>query len=120
MKTVEQMKCLLSPDRPHLVAKLARETGADTKARDFSSWSHVVRLLHAQLCHGIGLNDICDSLRLQPGQLAAIRGGTPPSRNGVSHANKVLWANDPSSGTRRTGRTACNRDAPAGFAAADS
>ncbi len=27
-------------------------------------------------------------------------------------------ANDPSSATRRTGRNDCNRDAPAGFAAA--
>jgi len=28
------------------------------------------------------------------------------------------WSNDPSSATRRTGRNDCNRDAPAGFAAA--
>jgi hypothetical protein len=74
---------------PHLVAKLARATGADKKARDFSNWSHVVSLLHAQVSHSIGLNDVCDSLRLHEGLLAAIRAATPPSRNGLSHANKV-------------------------------
>ena len=30
----------------------------------------------------------------------------------------LLPPNDPSSATRRTGRSNCNRDAPAGFAAA--
>jgi hypothetical protein len=74
---------------PHLVPKLARITGADKKARDFSNWSHVVSLLNAQVSHSIGLNDVCDSLRLHEGPLAAIRGATPPSRNGLSHANKV-------------------------------
>ena len=31
----------------HLVAKLARETGADTRARTFSPWSHVVAMRYA-------------------------------------------------------------------------
>ena len=73
----------------HLVPKLARETGAAGKARDFSNWSHVVALLHAQVAHSIGLNDVCDCLQLNRGALAEIRGATPPSRNGLSHANKV-------------------------------
>jgi hypothetical protein len=79
--------CNLIP--AHLVSKLARETGASSKARDFSNWSHVVSLVHAQLSHSIGLNDTCDSLQLNTGTLATIRGATPPSRNGLSHANKV-------------------------------
>ncbi|MGZ8921469.1 MAG: DUF4372 domain-containing protein [Limisphaerales bacterium] len=41
----------------HLVSRLARQTGADKKARGFSNWSHVVGLLFAQLAHSIGLND---------------------------------------------------------------
>ena len=57
--------------------------------RSFSSWSHVVCLLFAQLTHALGLNDVCDALRLHSGPLSAIRGATPPSRNGLSHANKV-------------------------------
>jgi hypothetical protein len=73
----------------HLVPKLARETGAAGKARDFSNWSHVVALLHAQVAHSIGLNDVCDCLQLNREALAEIRGATPPSRNGLSHANKV-------------------------------
>lgn len=73
----------------HLVSKVARATGADKKARDFSNWSHVVSLLQAQLSHAIGLNDVCDALQLNEGALHAIRGATPPSRNGLSHANKV-------------------------------
>ena len=72
----------------HLVPKLARETGVDQKARTFSPWSHVVSLLFSQLSHAIGLNDVCDALKLSSGPLSAIRGATPPSRNNLSHANK--------------------------------
>ena len=72
-----------------LVARLARETGADKKARTFSPWSHVVSLVYAQLTHSIGLNDVCDALRLHSGPLSSIRGATPPSRNALSHADKV-------------------------------
>ena len=70
------------------MAKLARETGIDSLARTFRAWSHVVALLHAQLTHAIGLNDTCDALHHHVGWLARIRGATPPSRNGFSHANK--------------------------------
>jgi hypothetical protein len=73
----------------HLVGKLAREHGVEEKARTFSAWSHVVALLYGQLTHAIGLNEICDGLRHHVGWLARIRGATPPSRNGFSHANKV-------------------------------
>jgi len=72
----------------HLVPKLARETGVDQQARTFSPWSHVVSLLFSQLSHAIGLNDVCDALKLSSGPLSAIRGATPPSRNNLSHANK--------------------------------
>lgn len=74
---------------PFLVAKLARKHGVDAKARAFSPWSHVVALLYAQLVHAISLNDICDGLRLHAPKLWRLRGATPPSRNGLSHANKV-------------------------------
>ena len=73
----------------HLVPQLARETKVDQKARSFQPWSQVVSLMFAQLAHSLGLNDVCDSLRLFSGPLSAIRGATPPSRNGLSHANKV-------------------------------
>jgi hypothetical protein len=72
----------------HAVAKIARETGVEEQARAFRPWSHVVALLAAQLTHSIGLNDVCDLLHLQSGPLSAIRGATPPSRNGFSHANR--------------------------------
>lgn len=71
-----------------LVSKLARETGAEKKARTFKPWSHVLSLLYAQLTHSIGLNDVCDALRLHSGPLSSIRGATPPSRNNLSHANR--------------------------------
>ena len=67
---------------------LARETGVDKVCRTLSAWSHTVSLLYAQLTHSIGLNDVCDALRLRSGPLWAIRGATPPSRNGLSHAGK--------------------------------
>ena len=78
--------CNLIP--AHLVPALARETGVDKLCRSFSAWSHVVALLYAQLTHAIGLNDVCDALRVHSGPLSAIRGATPPSRNGLSHADK--------------------------------
>ena len=78
--------CNLIPS--YLVPKLARETGVDKKARTFSPWSHLVSLIYAQLTHAIGLNDICDGLRLHNGQLVTLRGATPPSRNNLSHSNK--------------------------------
>jgi hypothetical protein len=72
-----------------LVSKIARETKAEEKARTFRPWSHVVSLLYAQLTHSVGLNDVCDALRLHSGPLSSLRGATPPSRNNLSHADKV-------------------------------
>jgi len=79
--------CNLIPT--HLVPKLARETGVEDHARTFSPWSHVVSLLYAQLTHSLGLNDVCDALRLHSGPLSALRGATPPPKNTLSHANRT-------------------------------
>ena len=84
--TLLRQLCTLIPN--HLVATLAREHGAEAKSRTFKPWSHVVSLLFAQLTHALGLNDVCDALRLHSGPLSAIRGATPPSKNGLSHANR--------------------------------
>jgi hypothetical protein len=78
--------CNLIP--PFLVSSLARSTDVERKARTFSPWSHLVAMMYAQLTHAIGLNDVCDALRLWRGPLAAIRGATAPARNTLSHANK--------------------------------
>lgn len=72
----------------HLVSKIARTSGVEDKSRTFKPWSHVVSLVYAQLTHSIGLNDLCDSLQLHSGPLAALRGATAPSRNGLSNANR--------------------------------
>ena len=85
--TMFKQVCNLIP--PHLVNKLAQEYGVDEKSRTFTPWSHVTALIYAQLTHAIGLNDVCDALRMNRGALATIRGATPPSRNNLSHANKV-------------------------------
>jgi len=82
--------CNLIPE--FLVWKLSRETGVDKKIRTFSAWSHVLSLLFAQLTHSIGLNDVCDALGLHSGPLSSIRGATAPTRNNLSHANKVRSA----------------------------
>jgi Domain of unknown function (DUF4372) len=74
---------------PHLVPKLARTTGVENHARTFSSWSHVVSLLYAQITHSLGLNDVCDALRLHSGPLSALRGATPPPKNTLSHTNRI-------------------------------
>lgn len=49
----------------------------------------MVALLYAQLAHALSLNDVCDGLRLWATPLRALRGATPPSRNALSHANKI-------------------------------
>lgn len=71
-----------------LVSTIARQTGAEDKARTYKPWSHVVTMIYAQLVHSIGLNDVCDALRLHSGPLSSVRGATPPSRNNLSNANK--------------------------------
>jgi hypothetical protein len=70
---------------PHRVSKLARATGVEDHARTFSPWSHVVSLLYAQLTHSLGLNDVCDALRLHSGPLSALRGATPPPKYTLSY-----------------------------------
>ncbi len=45
-------------------------------------------MLIAQLANAIGLNDVCDALRLHSGPLSALRGAIAPSRYNLSHANK--------------------------------
>lgn len=84
--TILRQICNLIP--PHEVSKIARATGVEDQSRSFSPWSHVVSLCQAQLSHSIGLNDLCDSLQLHSGPLSAVRGATPPSRNGLSNANR--------------------------------
>jgi hypothetical protein len=84
--TLLRQLCNLIPN--HLVPELAREHDAEAKSRTFKPWSHVVSLIYAQLTHALGLNDVCDALRLNAGPLSAIRGATPPSKNALSHANR--------------------------------
>ena len=73
----------------YLVAKIAKTYGIDKQARTFSPWSHVVSMLFAHLTHALSLNDVCDTLRHHAGALFTLRNATPPSRNGLSHANKT-------------------------------
>lgn len=85
--TVLHQLCNYIPN--HLVPKIARETGIDDQSRTYDEFSHIVTLCYAQLAHSISLNDVCDALQLNSGPLSAIRGATPPSRNNLSHANRV-------------------------------
>ncbi len=73
----------------HLVPKLSKQYGIDKRCRSFSPWSHVVSLLFAQIAHSLSLNDVVDSLRNHSSALFTMRRATAPSRNGLSHANKV-------------------------------
>ena len=73
----------------YLVPKLSRKYGVDKKSRSFKPWSHVVSLTFIQLSHALSLNDVCDTLRNHSGALSTLRGATPPSRNGLSHANRT-------------------------------
>lgn len=70
-----------------LINRHARETGVEDKARTFTVLSHLSAMLFAQLSHAMGLNDVCDWLRLKAGALSRF-GVAPPSKNGLSNANK--------------------------------
>jgi hypothetical protein len=85
--TVLRQICQLIPT--HLVAKLARETGADDKARTFTPWSHVVAMIYAQISHALSLNDVCDALKLRLTAVFGIRAAKPPAKNTLSHANQI-------------------------------
>lgn len=83
-----------------MINRHSLETGVESQARTFSVLSHLSAMLFAQLTHAIGLNDVCDWLRLKAGALARF-GVTPPSRNALSHANmersaefaqKLFWS----------------------------
>lgn len=76
----------------YLVSKIAKKYGIDKQVRTFTAWSHVVILLLAQLTHAIGLNDICDTLRIHSHWLGSLRGAVAPARNTLSHANKLAIA----------------------------
>jgi hypothetical protein len=84
--TIFKQLCNLIPG--HLVSNLAKAHGVDAQSRTFTPWSHVVSLVYAQVTHAIGLNDVCDGLRMNQLALSTLRGAVPPSRNNLSHANK--------------------------------
>ncbi len=65
----------------------AKEYKIQTKT--FSPTSHIVAMLYSHLSHALSLNDICDSLQNHSGTLSQIRKCTPPSRNGLSYANRT-------------------------------
>ena len=72
-----------------MVSNLAKKHGVDARSRTFTPWSHVVSLLYAHFAHALGLNDVCDALQMNAASLSTIRGAVPPSRNTLSHANKI-------------------------------
>lgn len=82
--------CNLVP--AHLVNDLAIEFGITKQCRTFSPWSHFVALAWSQFGRSASLNDVCDTLFNHQKLLASVRGATPPSKNGLSHANKIRTA----------------------------
>jgi hypothetical protein len=70
-----------------MINRIAKETGVEEKSRSFTVVSHLATMLFAQFSRAMGLNDVCDWLRLKAPVLARF-GVTPPSRNGLSNANK--------------------------------
>ena len=73
----------------HIVRKLSIKYEVDKKSRTFTPWSHVTTMMYSQLAHSLSLNDVCDALKNHQKELVTIRGAAPPSRNGLSYANKV-------------------------------
>lgn len=71
-----------------IVNAAATAHGVEAKARSFSVWSHMAAMVFVQLAHALSLNDVCDWLRLKVRAITGL-GLKPPSRNNLSHANKV-------------------------------
>lgn len=71
-----------------IISAAAADTGVVLQARSYSVISHLGTMLFVQLAHALSINDVCDWLRLKVRAIAAF-GLTPPSRNNLSHANKV-------------------------------
>jgi hypothetical protein len=76
------LKRILKLIPPGLITRHARETGVADKSRSFSVVSHLAAMLFAQLSHAMGLNDVCDWLRLKAKALARI--GSPHHPKTVS------------------------------------
>jgi hypothetical protein len=85
--TILKQICNLIPR--NLVSKLAHKHQIDKQSRSFTPWSHIVTLIFSQLAHSLSLNDVTDTLRNHEGVLHSVRRATPPSRNGLSHANRT-------------------------------
>jgi hypothetical protein len=49
----------------------------------------VASLQYAHFAHALGLNDVCDALQMNAAALSSIRGAVPPTRNTLSHANRI-------------------------------
>ena len=81
------LKQILNLIPRRMINRHALETGVEAKARSFTVLSHLSAMLFAQLSHAMGLDDVCDWLRLKAGVLARF-GVAPPSKNGLSNANK--------------------------------
>ena len=81
------LKQILNLSPRGMISRHALETGVEGKARTFSVLSHFSAMLFAQLSHAIGLNDVCDWLRLKSAALSRF-GVTAPARNTLSNANK--------------------------------
>jgi hypothetical protein len=70
-----------------MITRIAKETGVEEKSRTFTVVSHLATMLFAQFSRAMGLNDVCDWLRLKAPVIARF-GVAAPSRNGLSNANK--------------------------------
>jgi hypothetical protein len=81
------IKQLLNFIPREMINRLAHQTGIGEQARTFSVVSHLAAMIFAQLSRAIGLNDVCDWLRLKSAALWRF-GVTPPARNTLSNANK--------------------------------
>jgi hypothetical protein len=72
----------------YFTTEIAHELGLEEESRTFSPWSHTCSMMYAQVAHSQSLTDLCDSLDVEASALKTIRGATPPSHNGLSHANR--------------------------------
>lgn len=79
-------RCRIDPTES--AAEVGEVAGVARRSRSFTPWRHVVSLVYAQVAHALSLNDVCYALRHHVSILTGMRRAVPPSRYGLSHANR--------------------------------
>ena len=99
-------------------AAVLDQPAAERLLREQPSLIHATNQLGETALHFLAVEDYAEGVTFLARHGASLNARNEAQRTPLMEEMCARWPNDPSSATRRTGRDDCNRDAPAGFAAA--